>query len=62
MKTGVARPIDGLGRVVIPVEIRRSMGLQPDDYLAFETTDTSITMRKAVSQCVICGSTENCSK
>lgn len=31
--TGITRPVDPLGRVVIPVELRRSLGIKTDDLL-----------------------------
>lgn len=55
MKTGITRPVDGLGRVVIPAEIRRSMEIGPGDYLAVETTEDGVFFRKAIPECVFCG-------
>lgn len=37
MKTGIVRRIDDLGRVVIPKEIRRTMGLKEGDPLEIAT-------------------------
>ena len=31
--TGITRPVDPLGRVVIPVELRRSLNIKTDDLL-----------------------------
>ena len=31
--TGITRPVDALGRVVIPVELRRVLNIKTDDYL-----------------------------
>ena len=31
--TGITRPVDPLGRVVIPVELRRSLGIKTDDLM-----------------------------
>ena len=31
--TGIVRPVDPLGRVVIPVELRRTLGIKTDDSL-----------------------------
>ena len=45
MKTGITRPVDGLGRVVIPAEIRRSMEIAPGDYLAVETAEDGVIFR-----------------
>ena len=31
--TGIVRPVDPLGRVVIPVELRRNLNIKTDDAL-----------------------------
>ena len=31
--TGIVRPVDPLGRVVIPVELRRNLGIKTEDSL-----------------------------
>ena len=31
--TGIVRPVDALGRVVIPVELRRNLNIKTDDSL-----------------------------
>ena len=48
--TGITRPVDPLGRVVIPVELRRSLGIKTDDLLE---------IRKNEPACVFCGKTED---
>ena len=46
---GIIRAIDDLGRIVIPKEIRRSIGLQENDKVdILTTTDGSIILRKVV--------------
>lgn len=45
--TGIVRRIDDLGRVVIPKELRRSMGIAEGDPLEiFTTTDKQIILQK----------------
>ena len=46
-KTGIIRRIDDLGRVVIPKEIRRNLGINEDDMLEIFVDDNSVTFRKA---------------
>ena len=41
-ETGVIRPIDGLGRVVLPIEIRRKMDINNGDYLEIFIDKNSI--------------------
>ncbi|MDR4235689.1 AbrB/MazE/SpoVT family DNA-binding domain-containing protein, partial [Priestia megaterium] len=31
--TGIVRPVDALGRIVIPIELRRSLDINTDDSL-----------------------------
>lgn len=46
---GIIRAIDDLGRIVIPKEIRRSIGLHENDKVdILTTTDGSIILRKVV--------------
>lgn len=54
--TGMSRPIDELGRIVIPKEIRRSFKLKPRDVLEIFIEDGCIILKKPESACVICGS------
>ena len=44
--TGIVRRIDDLGRVVIPKEIRRQMGIREGDPLEIFTNDDSICLKK----------------
>lgn len=46
--TGIARKIDDLGRIVIPKEIRRSMGLKEGDPLEIYTEDNCICFKKYI--------------
>lgn len=44
--TGVTRKIDELGRVVIPKEIRRNLGIRDGESLEIYTTEDSIVLKK----------------
>lgn len=44
--TGIVRKLDDLGRVVVPVEIRRTMGLKATDPLEMLETDEGLLLRK----------------
>ena len=44
--TGIVRKIDELGRVVIPVELRRSLGLATEDSLEVFTDGDYIILRR----------------
>lgn len=58
-KTGITRPVDDLGRIVLPKELRTIMGIREGDRLEIMVTGEHIVLAKAVPCCVICGSTKN---
>lgn len=58
-ETGVARHIDHLGRIVIPIELRRSFDIQAGDALGISTEGDSIVLRKLERSCVFCRGTEH---
>ena len=55
--TGMTRPIDNLGRVVIPSEIRTSLGIEAKDVLEISMDGNTIILKKACDSCVFCGGT-----
>lgn len=57
--TGIARPVDPLGRVVIPVELRRSLDIKTDDLLEVFVEGEYIMLKKNEKKCIFCGGTEN---
>lgn len=52
--TGMARKVDDLGRIVLPVETRRLFGIRPGDALEISVAEGSIHLRKIESGCVFC--------
>jgi len=55
VSTGMARKVDDLGRIVLPVEMRRMFGIRPGDELEIAVDGVSILLRKVESRCVFCG-------
>lgn len=53
--TGIVRPIDALGRIVLPMEIRRMLQLRTGDPMEIYTTDDGIVLRPYHAGCVCCG-------
>ncbi|MDZ4414842.1 AbrB/MazE/SpoVT family DNA-binding domain-containing protein [Bacillus cereus] len=53
--TGVARKVDGLGRVVIPVELRRTLGIVEGTTLDFHVEGENIVLRKYENSCFVTG-------
>ncbi|QGH32635.1 AbrB/MazE/SpoVT family DNA-binding domain-containing protein [Gracilibacillus salitolerans] len=44
--TGIVRKVDELGRVVIPIELRRTLGIQEKDALEIYVDDERIILQK----------------
>lgn len=53
--TGIVRPVDGLGRIVLPIEIRRNLDIEERDQLEIYLEADRIILRKHESACVFCG-------
>lgn len=53
--TGMARKVDDLGRIVLPVEMRRMFGIRPGDNLEIRVDGGAILLRKIETRCVFCG-------
>ena len=57
-ETGIVRPIDELGRLVLPMELRRSFELKPKDGVEIYTNGDTIVLKKHEPSCIFCGSTK----
>lgn len=57
--TGIVRRIDDLGRVVIPKEMRRTLGLAEGDPLEIAVEGSRIILNKYSEGCAITGSTDD---
>ncbi len=53
--TGIVRKIDDLGRVVLPIELRRTHNLEVGDGVEIYTENDAIVLRKHQESCVFCG-------
>ena len=53
-RTGVARKIDQLGRVVLPAEVRRHFGIRPGDLIEIGVDSDAILLTKVENRCVFC--------
>lgn len=56
--TGIVRRIDELGRVVIPKELRRTLGVENGDPLEIFGDGERIIVRKYQPGCFTCGSVD----
>ena len=53
--TGIVRKVDELGRIVLPIEIRRNLDIEERDLLEIFLDKDRIILQKADSSCVFCG-------
>lgn len=55
--TGIVRKVDELGRVVIPIELRRNLGISEKDALEIYVDDDKIVLKKYKPNmtCIITG-------
>lgn len=60
--TGIVRKVDELGRVVIPMELRRTLDIEVKDPLEIYMDGDQIVLRKYEPTCVFCGSELNVTK
>lgn len=52
--SGMARRVDDLGRIVLPVEMRRLLAVRPGDAMDVSVADGAIVLRKIEDRCVFC--------
>lgn len=53
--TGVVRRVDELGRIVIPIELRRNLDIGEKDALEIYVDGNHIILKKYEPACVFCG-------
>ena len=57
--TGIVRKVDELGRIVLPIELRRTMDIAEKDAIEIYVDGSSIVLRKYEPTCVFCGDAKN---
>ena len=57
--TGIVRKVDELGRIVLPIELRRTLDIAERDSLEIFVDGPSIVLRKYQPSCVFCDSAKN---
>ena len=53
--TGIVRNVDMLGRIVIPMELRRTLGIEEHDPVEIFTEGDTVILRKYQCGCALCG-------
>lgn len=57
--TGVVRRLDELGRIVIPIELRRTLDIAEKDALEIYVDGEQIMLKKYEPVCIFCGEAKN---
>jgi len=52
--TGIVRKVDELGRIVLPIELRRTLGIEEKDRIDIFVDGESIILRKYQPACIFC--------
>lgn len=53
--TGVVRKVDELGRIVLPIELRRTLDIAEKDSLEIYVDGEQIILKKYEPSCIFCG-------
>jgi transcriptional pleiotropic regulator of transition state genes len=57
--TGIVRKVDELGRIVLPVELRRTLNIEVKDTIEIYVDGEIIMLHKYEPACIFCGSSKN---
>ena len=56
--TGIVRKVDELGRIVLPIEMRRTLDIGEKDALEIYVEGSSVILKKYKPSCIFCDSTK----
>ena len=59
--TGIVRKVDELGRIVMPIELRRTLDIDIKDALEIFTEGDTIILKKYNPSCIFCGESRDVS-
>ncbi len=57
--TGIVRKVDELGRIVLPIELRRTLGIDERDALEIYVDGSTVILKKYAPSCVFCGEADD---
>ncbi|MGI6181891.1 MAG: AbrB/MazE/SpoVT family DNA-binding domain-containing protein [Agathobaculum sp.] len=57
--TGIVRKVDELGRIVLPIELRRTLDIDVRDALEIYVDGNQIVLKKYEPACVFCGNAKD---
>jgi len=53
--TGIVRKVDVLGRIVLPIELRKSLDIEKEDPIEIYVDGDYILLKKYEPACIFCG-------
>ena len=53
--TGIVRKVDELGRIVLPIELRRTLNIRHEDPIEIFVDGDYIMLKKYEPACIFCG-------
>ena len=57
--TGIVRKVDELGRIVLPIEMRRTLDIGEKDALEIYVEGSAVILKKYKPSCVFCDATKD---
>lgn len=57
--TGIVRKVDELGRIVLPIELRRTLDIAEKDAIEIYVDGSSIILKKYEPTCIFCNDAKN---
>ena len=57
--TGIVRKVDELGRIVLPIEMRRTLDIEERDALEIYVEGSSVILKKYKPSCIFCDATKD---
>lgn len=57
--TGIVRKVDELGRIVLPIELRRTLNIEIKDPIEIYVDGDYILLKKYEPACVFCGNAKD---
>lgn len=57
--TGIVRKVDELGRIVLPIELRRTLDIAEKDSLEIYVDNNTIILQKYEPACIFCGNSKD---
>jgi transcriptional pleiotropic regulator of transition state genes len=57
--TGIVRKVDVLGRIVLPIELRKNLDIEKEDPIEIYVDGDYILLKKYAPACIFCGNAKD---